>query len=414
MGKVTIHMFNRYILLLSILSVLSSCSSDYGNNGSYNNSSGADSDTTFIPGTVASTSLGTVMVTTSGRTLYTFEDDRNDTNGDGAGDSDCNGSCANTWPPTTPESGATASGQYTLITRDDGVTLQWAFKGLPLYLYAGDSGAGDTNGEGFSSTWFVARPDPFVNTVSSAGTLIAGQNLVIDVNGSGGQASTRSDKTGYTLYVFDDDINDVDTDGPGDSDCNGSCAVIWPPLYADMVATASSNYSIISRDDGSPQWALKGEPLYFYAGDSTAGDVNGDNVSNTWHIARVAPVQLYDDAILGSIFTARGSIRDVNVSGDQASTSQDKTGFTVYLFDNDINDVDGDGPDSDCNGTCAVLWPPLYATAQDIAAGDFTIINRADGSHQWAYKGAPLYFYSGDGSPHDTNGVYATWHEVSP
>jgi len=411
MNERTIHPVNRYPMLLCLLLALPACDSGgYGSSYSGNTNSAS----TFVPGAVAATTLGTVMVTTTGRTLYTFEDDRNDTDGDGTGDSDCNGACNSTWPPATPETGAAAAGQFSLITRDDGVAQQWAYKGLPLYLYAGDSAAGDTNGEGITGTWFVARPDPFADTASSVGTLIAGQNLVTDVSAGGGQDNIRSDKTGFTLYVFDDDINDIDIDGPGDSDCNDSCAALWPPLYADMAATTSGNYSVITRDDASRQWAFKGEPLYFYAGDTVAGDVNGDNISNTWHIARIAPVQLFNDTILGTIFTARGSIHDVDAGGSQSATSHDKTSYTLYLFDNDINDADGDGPDSDCNGACAVTWPPLYATVQDTAAGDFTIIDRADGSLQWAYQGAPLYFYVGDGSPHDTNGVYGTWHAVSP
>jgi predicted lipoprotein with Yx(FWY)xxD motif len=348
-------------------------------------------------------------------TLYTFENDRNDTDSDGTGDSDCNGTCAHNWPPLYAEAGATDWGDFTVIERDDG-TRQWAFKGLPLYFYIGDAAAGDTNGDGIGDIWSVARPDPFTTADSSIGTVFAGATSVLGVDGTGAQTATRVDRNGFTLYVFDNDVNDTDSDGSGDSDCNGGCASFWPPLYADNGATAGGNFTIIDRDDGTRQWAFKGEPLYFFANDAAAGDVNGDQVNTVWHAARPAPVQLFDAAAtLGDIFAARGTIADVDGSGNRAATSSDKTGFTVYLFDNDASDTDGDGAgDSDCNGTCAVTWPPLYAETTDTAAGDFTIIDRDDGSKQWAYKGAPLYFFHGDAAAGDTNGIYGTWHEVTP
>lgn len=349
-----------------------------------------------------------------GFTLYTFENDRNDTDGDGAGDSDCNGTCAVNWPPLYAEEGATPWGQFTIIERDD-ATLQWAFKGLPLYFFAGDMAAGDTNGEGLGGGWFVARPDPFQIADNAIGTLFTGATSVTGVDGSGNQTATRVDRDGFTLYVFDNDVADSDGDGAGDSDCNGMCAVNWPPLYADAGATPSGDWSVITRDDASMQWAFKGEPLYFFIGDSAAGDTAGDQVGGGWHVARPGPVQLFTDATYGDIFAARGQIADVDGSGARAGTFSDKTGFTVYLFDDDANDADGDGTDdSDCNGGCAVVWPPLYAEDTDMAAGDFTIIERDDGSSQWAYKGIPLYFYDGDTSAGDVNGVYGTWHEVTP
>ena len=62
---------------------------------------------------------------------------------------------------------------------------------------------------------------------------------------------------GMTLYTFD-------KDAAGKSMCNGPCATNWPPLYAKDGDVASGNYSIITRDDGKKQWALKGKPLYFW------------------------------------------------------------------------------------------------------------------------------------------------------
>ena len=85
---------------------------------------------------------------------------------------------------------------------------------------------------------------------------------------------------GMTLYTFD-------KDGGGKSACNGPCAANWPPLMAMDNDTASGDYSIITRDDGKKQWALKGKPLYYWAKDQKPGDTTGDGfLNNAWHVAK--------------------------------------------------------------------------------------------------------------------------------
>jgi predicted lipoprotein with Yx(FWY)xxD motif len=90
---------------------------------------------------------------------------------------------------------------------------------------------------------------------------------------------------GMTLYVFDKDVA-----GSGKSVCNGPCAANWPPMTASDFArdsdSASSDYTLIVRDDGKKQWALKGKPLYYWAKDQKPGDKTGDGVNNVWHTAK--------------------------------------------------------------------------------------------------------------------------------
>ena len=349
-----------------------------------------------------------------GFTLYTFENDRNDTDGDGAGDSDCNGGCAETWPPLYADAAATDGGAFTIVARDDG-TRQWALNGLPLYFYAPDQAPSETRGEGVGGVWYVARPTPVATGDSALGPILVGATSVPGTDANGAKTFARADLAGFSLYVFDNDANDADLDGVGDSDCNAGCAVTWPPLFADAAATPIGDFSLVTRDDGSRQWAYNAEPLYFFVNDLAPGDVNGDEIGGVWHLARTAPMQVVSDASAGAIFEARGLIYDVDANGEQAATLSDRTGFTLYRFDDDRNDVDGDGAgDSDCNGGCAVTWPPLYAGASDRAQGDFSIIDREDGSRQWAYQGDPLYFFTGDATTTDVNGVYGTWFTVSP
>jgi predicted lipoprotein with Yx(FWY)xxD motif len=86
---------------------------------------------------------------------------------------------------------------------------------------------------------------------------------------------------GMTLYVFDKDAA-----GSGKSVCNGPCAGNWPPLMARDGDMSSGDYSVITRDDGSKQWAFKGKPLYYWAKDMKPGDRTGDGFNNVWHVAR--------------------------------------------------------------------------------------------------------------------------------
>jgi predicted lipoprotein with Yx(FWY)xxD motif len=86
---------------------------------------------------------------------------------------------------------------------------------------------------------------------------------------------------GMTLYTFDRDVT-----GSGKSVCNGPCATNWPPLMAAATDKASGDYTVITRDDGKKQWAMKGKPLYYWVKDTKAGDRTGDGVQNVWHIVK--------------------------------------------------------------------------------------------------------------------------------
>jgi len=90
---------------------------------------------------------------------------------------------------------------------------------------------------------------------------------------------------GMTLYVFDQDVA-----GSGKSTCNGPCAENWPPLIASDFAKVSeggsSDLTLITRDNGKQQWALKGKPLYYWFKDQKPGDKTGDGVKGVWHIAK--------------------------------------------------------------------------------------------------------------------------------
>lgn len=99
---------------------------------------------------LGTTGKGEVLTDVRGMTLYVFDKD-------GAGTSACYGACARNWPPLQPSPGAVPAGDFTIITRDDGLR-QWAYRGRPLYGWIKDEKPGDTSGDGFRDVWHLARP----------------------------------------------------------------------------------------------------------------------------------------------------------------------------------------------------------------------------------------------------------------
>src|SRR4051812_34125256 len=73
-----------------------------------------------------------------------------------------------------------------------------------------------------------------------------------------GHGWTLTDAKGMTLYTYEKDVD------PGKSACVGPCVKQWPPVIASAdVDRAAGEWSVITRDDGSKQWAYRGRPLYY-------------------------------------------------------------------------------------------------------------------------------------------------------
>lgn len=93
-----------------------------------------------------------VLAGNNNMTLYTYGKDVV-----GSGKSACNGMCATNWPPLLVEGSPAVSGNYSIITRDDG-KKQLAFKGMPLYFYVKDVKPGDKVGDGRSEgAWRIIK-----------------------------------------------------------------------------------------------------------------------------------------------------------------------------------------------------------------------------------------------------------------
>ena len=106
----------------------------------------------------------------SGRAIYLWA-------ADGMNKSACAGACAGAWPPVTATGKVTAAGgakaaDLGTITRSDG-SRQVTYDGHPLYYFAGDSGPGQTNGQGndgFGAKWWLVAPSGTKITAADGAT----------------------------------------------------------------------------------------------------------------------------------------------------------------------------------------------------------------------------------------------------
>jgi predicted lipoprotein with Yx(FWY)xxD motif len=92
------------------------------------------------PATVADTDHGKAWVDLKGTALYTFDKDM-------PGKSNCYDECAAEWPPLAVAAGATETGDWTIVNRNDGSKM-WAYKGHPLYTCVDDKKPGQVTGDG--------------------------------------------------------------------------------------------------------------------------------------------------------------------------------------------------------------------------------------------------------------------------
>jgi predicted lipoprotein with Yx(FWY)xxD motif len=118
--------------------------------------SGSTSGTIKTATATVGTKSETILTDAQGLTLYYFTPDTSTT-------SACTGGCASNWPPllvtgsASPTSDTTLSGKLTTLTDANGTQVE--YNGHLLYTFAGDSGPGQTKGQGVGGKWYVATPD---------------------------------------------------------------------------------------------------------------------------------------------------------------------------------------------------------------------------------------------------------------
>ncbi len=192
------------------------------------------------------------------------------------------------------------------------------------------------------------------------------------------------DENGISLYYFA-----LDVPGNGTSACSGNCSQLWPPFYTENIVVnpplSAADFGTITRTDGTKQTTYGGWPLYYYSGDKGVGQTNGENVADLWWVVKPD----YSVVVMRN-----------NAVGTYLA---DPAGMTLYTLTRDTPGV------STCIGNCSQIWPIFYVEPPVVApslipSSDFARITRTDGGFQTTYQGKPLYWYSGDTKPGQTNG----------
>ena len=218
--------------------------------------------------------LGRFVVDAKGFTLYRFD---NDTASPST--SACAGDCAKTWPPVPAGSakpGDVDASRIGSLKRADGVE-QLTIAGWPVYRFAKDTAPGQTNGQGVGGTWFAVTPDGKKAGAQQPTTALPALSLTDDAD----LGKIIRDGKGRTLYRFT-----KDTAWPMKSNCEGACLEKWRPaklVDLDKIEGIDPKKLIsYTRSDGSKQLTIDCWPLYWFTGDKTPGDTNGQGVGGTW------------------------------------------------------------------------------------------------------------------------------------
>ena len=135
----------------------------------------------------------------------------------------------------------------------------------------------------------AASPSAPASSAPAAGSSASASTTGTVITTHVGSAGTfLTNGSGDTVYLWA-------KDGMNMSACSGACASAWPPVPATGTLTATggakaSDLGTITRSDGTKQVTYDGHPLYYFVGDSAAGQTNGqgsDNFGAKWWL--VAP-----------------------------------------------------------------------------------------------------------------------------
>jgi predicted lipoprotein with Yx(FWY)xxD motif len=340
-----------------------------------------------------------------GRTLLMSEADK-------PGISNCMGECAKEYPPLLALAGSKAFGEWTLIKRAEG--MQWAYQSHPLYTWVKEQEPSELGTNvGLTETanlklaenparagslmpqkgWSVARLN-----VTAGYTMPAGIEVALIPSALG---VALTDFNGRTLYTFSGDVK-LDNQTCSDKGCQSR----WIPVVAPEIGSAVSDFSIVTRADGSRQWAYKQQGLYRFAGDLLAGDVHGAGAD-----PKFKPAMLME-----AFRPADVSVAFLEGYGDsliyKGKTLYVSTAFQKYWGGRNLRDsfkiayVKGKrlGTNGCVDEECLKTWRPFTAPADAKPNGFFEPLARPDGTKQWAYKGYALYTYAGDEAAGEHNG----------
>ncbi len=172
--------------------------------------------------------------------------------------------------------------------------------------------------------------------------------------------------------------------------------MVIPILVAlSLIAAACGSSGSVPNTGGSGYSRGSNSGSYGYGGSSSATSMPASTQAASSSLG-AAQLGVSQNAQLGSFLV-------------------DGKGMTLYVFMKDT------GPTSTCYGKCASFWPPLLTSGAAVAgsgvdSSKLGTTARTDGTTQVTYNGHPLYYFSQDTKPGDTNGqkIQGIWFVVSP
>lgn len=133
----------------------------------------------------------------------------------------------------------------------------------------------------------AASSAPSASAAASGASAGPAEAYEVDVATDATVGMYLTGEDGKTLYLFAQDSS-------GKSTCNGACAQNWPPFTlsgSDTVkagAGVTGTIATLKRDDGTTQVTINGLPLYYFAGDTDKGQLNGQGIGGKWYAASPA------------------------------------------------------------------------------------------------------------------------------
>ncbi|MFF0416116.1 hypothetical protein ACFYUY_37515 [Kitasatospora sp. NPDC004745] len=177
-----------------------------------------------------------------------------------------------------PKSVMPTSAIPTSAARTSAARRLLAVSGLAVLALAATA-CGPDSGDGYGGSGASTAAAPAATTPAPAGGDSSAVRLVAAKSATLGPIVT--DTAGRTLYRFD-----KDTAKPSATTCVDACAAKWPPVTSpdavQVTGVESGLVGSVTRPDGTKQVTLNGWPLYRFAGDTAAGQTNGQGVGGTW------------------------------------------------------------------------------------------------------------------------------------
>lgn len=247
------------------------------------------------------------------------------------------------------------------------------------------------------------NPNPVEDPVGSDDPNPSPNQVQVRTDATFGQVMTDAD--GFTLYFFAPDSD-------GNSRCLGGCRDAWPVFNPSELSLDSgldaADFGTITRDDGAAQTTYKGWPLYRFANDPAAGDINGDGSGGVWFVAKpdysvmITRAQLVGRDVDGNETNLTGNYEP---GEEETFYMTSANGRTIYLFSNDSRDTNTfTNADFSNDGVWPILKRDIVNIPSIFDIADFGTID-VFGETQVTYKGWPLYYFGGDENRGDNFGV---------